>query len=46
MNLGRPLFVSPSGEITARTDEFADNIVEDFFPLYLDDGELTFNQLG
>ncbi|MDC1249385.1 flagellar hook-basal body complex protein [Planktomarina sp.] len=43
---GRPLFVSPSGEITARTDEFADNIVEDFFPLYLDDGELTFNQLG
>ena len=43
---GRPLFVSPSGEITPRTDEFADNIVEDFFPLYLDDGELTFNQLG
>jgi flagellar hook protein FlgE len=43
---GRPLFVSPSGEITARTDEFADNIVEDFFPLFLDDGELTFNQLG
>ena len=43
---GRPLFVSPNGEITARTDEFVDNIVEDFFPLYLDDGELTFNQLG
>jgi flagellar hook protein FlgE len=43
---GRPLFVSPSGEITARTDEFADNIVTDFYPLYLDDGELTFNQLG
>ena len=43
---GRPLFVSPNGEITARTDEFVDNIVEDFYPLYLDDGELTFNQLG
>jgi flagellar hook protein FlgE len=43
---GRPLFVSPSGEITPRTDEFADNIVTDFYPLYLDDGELTFNQLG
>ena len=43
---GRPLFVSPSGEITARIDEFEDNIVTDFFPLYLDDGELTFNQLG
>ena len=43
---GRPLFVSPSGEVTARTDEFKDNIVTDFFPLYLDDGELTFNQLG
>ncbi|MDE0784370.1 MAG: hypothetical protein OSB34_14475, partial [Planktomarina sp.] len=43
---GRPLFVSPSGEITARTDEFADNIVTDFYPLFLDDGELTFNQLG
>ena len=44
--LGRPLFVSPSGEITARNDEFQDNLVTDFFPLYLDDGELTFNQLG
>ena len=43
---GRPLFVSPNGEITARVDEFKDNIVADFFPLYLDDGELTFNQLG
>ena len=45
-DLGRPLFVSPSGEITARNDEFEDNRVTDFFPLYLDDGELTFNQLG
>ena len=45
-DLGRPLFVSPSGEITARNDEFEDNLVTDFFPLYLDDGELTFNQLG
>ena len=44
--LGRPLFVSPSGEITARNDEFSDNLVTDFFPLYLDDGELTFDQLG
>jgi flagellar hook protein FlgE len=44
--LGRPLFVSPSGEVTSRTDEFADNIVEDFYPLYLDDGELTFNKAG
>ena len=32
-DLGRPLFISPSGEITSRTDEFADNIVEDFYPL-------------
>ncbi len=45
-NLGRPLFVSPTGEITTRTDDFADNIVEDFYPLYLDDGELTFNKAG
>ena len=45
-DLGRPLFISPSGEITTRTDEFADNIVEDFYPLYLDDGELTFNKAG
>ena len=44
--LGRPLFVSPSGEVTARTDEFKDNLVTDFFPLYLDDGELTFKQDG
>jgi flagellar hook protein FlgE len=44
--LGRPLFVSPTGEITTRTDDFADNIVEDFYPLYLDDGELTFNKAG
>ncbi|MDE0782322.1 MAG: flagellar hook-basal body complex protein, partial [Planktomarina sp.] len=45
-DLGRPLFISPSGEITSRTDDFADNIVEDFYPLYLDDGELTFNKAG
>ena len=44
--LGRPLFVSPTGEVTTRTDEFADNIVKDFYPLYLDDGELTFNKAG
>ena len=45
-DLGRPLFISPSGEITSRIDEFANNIVEDFYPLYLDDGELTFNKSG
>ena len=45
-DLGRPLFVSPTGEITTRTDDFADNIVENFYPLYLDDGELTFNKAG
>ena len=44
--LGRPLYVSPTGEITSRFDDFADNIVEDFYPLYLDDGELTFNKAG
>ena len=44
--LGRPLYVSPTGEITADFDDFADNIVEDFYPLYLDDGELTFNKAG
>ena len=43
---GRPLFVSPTGEITSQTDDFADNIVKDFFPLYLDNGELTFNKSG
>jgi flagellar hook protein FlgE len=44
--LGRPLFVSPTGEVTTRTDDFADNMVKDFYPLYLDDGELTFNKAG
>ena len=44
--LGRPLFISPTGEVTARVEDFADNIVEDFYPLFLDDGELTFNQSG
>ena len=45
-DLGRPLFVSPTGEITTRIDDFANNMVEDFYPLYLDDGELTFNKAG
>ena len=45
-DLGRPLYVSPTGEITTRVDDFADNLVEDFYPLYLDDGELTFNKAG
>ena len=44
--LGRPLYVSPTGVITADFAAFADNIVEDFYPLYLDDGELTFNKAG
>ena len=44
--LGRPLFISPQGEITANSQDFADNMVEDFFPLYLDEGELTFDLDG
>ena len=44
--LGRPLFISPTGEITANNQDFADNMVEDFYPLYLDEGELTFGLAG
>ena len=42
----RPLFVSPTGVITSDISTFANNIVEDFYPLFLDDGELTFSKSG
>jgi len=45
-SLGRPLFISPTGEITANNQAFAENMVQDFYPLYLDEGELTFAQNG
>ena len=45
-DLGRPLFISPQGEIVANNQEFADNMVENFYPLYLDEGELTFDRDG
>ena len=44
--LGRPLYISPQGEIVANNQEFADNMVENFYPLYLDEGELTFDRDG
>ena len=44
--LGRPLYISPTGEVTANNQAFVDNMVEDFYPLYLDDGELTFGLNG
>ena len=49
--LGRPLYLSPeradgSREITTNFTDFEDNLVEDFFPIYLDDGELTFSKSG
>jgi flagellar hook protein FlgE len=43
---GRPLYISPTGEITANNQDFVDNMVEDFYPLYLDEGELTFGLNG
>ena len=43
---GEKLYVSPTGVITADTAGFANNLVEDFYPLFLDDGELTFNKAG
>ena len=45
-NLGRPLYISPTGEITANNQDFAENMVQDFYPLYLDEGELTFGLNG
>ncbi len=44
--LGRPLYISPMGEVTANNQAFVDNMVQDFYPLYLDDGELTFGLNG
>lgn len=44
--LGRPLYISPTGEITANNQDFVDNMVQDFYPLYLDEGELTFGLNG
>jgi flagellar hook protein FlgE len=49
--LGRPLYLSPeradgTREITTNFTDFKDNLVEDFFPVYLDDGELTFSKSG
>tara|TARA_B100001559_G_scaffold167583_1_gene140535 strand:+ start:443 stop:4144 length:3702 start_codon:yes stop_codon:yes gene_type:complete len=44
--LGRPLYISPTGEVTANNQAFVDNMVQDFYPLYLDDGELTFGLNG
>ena len=44
--LGRPLYIAPNGEITPNSQAFADNMVEDFYPLYLDEGELTFDLGG
>jgi flagellar hook protein FlgE len=43
---GRPLYIAPNGEITANNQDFADNMVEDFYPLYLDEGEITFDLDG
>ena len=45
-SLGRPLYISPTGEVTANNQAFADNMVSDFYPLYLDEGELTFGLNG
>jgi len=45
-DLGRPLYISPTGEITTNNQAFADNMVQDFYPLYLDEGELTFDLDG
>jgi flagellar hook protein FlgE len=44
--LGRPLYISPTGEITTNNQDFADNMVQDYYPLYLDEGELTFDANG
>ena len=43
---GRPLYISPTGEITANNQAFADNMVQDYYPLYLDEGEITFDTNG
>lgn len=40
---GIPLFVNERGEIV---DSEPDNLVTDYYPLYLDEGELTFDKTG
>lgn len=40
---GIPLYVNERGEIV---DSEPDNLVADYFPLYLDEGELTFDKTG
>jgi flagellar hook protein FlgE len=40
---GIPLFVNENGDIV---DSEPDNLVTDYFPLYLDEGELTFDKTG
>lgn len=40
---GIPLFVNADGEIV---DSEPENLVADYFPLYLDEGELTFDKTG
>jgi len=40
---GVPLFVNENGEIV---DSEPDNLVEGYFPLYLNEGELTFDKTG
>jgi flagellar hook protein FlgE len=43
----RPLYIAPDGvTVTSDISEFENNIVTDFYPLYLDDGELTFLKSG
>jgi flagellar hook protein FlgE len=41
--IGTPLFVNEDGEIV---ESEPDNLVTDYFPLYLDEGELTFDKTG
>jgi flagellar hook protein FlgE len=40
---GIPLYVNENGDIV---DSEPDNLVTDYFPLYLDEGELTFDKTG
>jgi flagellar hook protein FlgE len=40
---GVPLFVNAAGEVVETPP---DNLVDDFYPLYVDEGELTFDKTG
>ena len=43
----RPLYIAPDGvTVTSDISAFENNIVTDFYPLYLDNGELTFLKSG